>query len=214
MNSILIYKSLVAKMVLSERKKVKILRFSEAGLSNVDIAKRLKCNESSARRLLKKYHEAKEISRKKGSGRKRKTSEREDRLLQRLSIRNRFANSSQLRREFIEETGTGVSSRTIRRRLCKLGLKARRLARKPLLTRDMQRKRLGWAKQYENFTVDDWKAVIFSDESKYNLLGPDGRQVVRRRTGERYSAECITHSVKFSPTLWYGDASQPMVSDG
>ena len=34
--------------------------------------------------------------------------------------------------------------------------------------------RYKWAKEHQNWSVDDWKRVIFSDETKINLWGSDG----------------------------------------
>ncbi|XP_077287686.1 uncharacterized protein LOC143912277 [Arctopsyche grandis] len=42
----------------------------------------------------------------------------------------------------------------------------------------------------------DWRRVIFSDESKFNLFGSDGIHYVRRRSGERLSDKCIQPTVK------------------
>jgi hypothetical protein len=36
-------------------------------------------------------------------------------------------------------------------------------------------KRLQWAKSHQHWTVDDWKWVIFSDETKINRFGSDGK---------------------------------------
>ena len=47
----------------------------------------------------------------------------------------------------------------------------------------------------------DWNKVIWSDESKSNLFGSDGRIYVRRRVGEEYLAECVQQTVKFAGGL-------------
>ena len=39
--------------------------------------------------------------------------------------------------------------------------------------------------------------MIWSDESKFNLFGSDGRVYVRRRAGEDFLPECIQQTVKF-----------------
>ncbi len=40
------------------------------------------------------------------------------------------------------------------------------------------------------------KTVHFSDESKFNLFGSDGKHYVRRQTGERLNPNCVKKSVK------------------
>ena len=46
--------------------------------------------------------------------------------------------------------------------------------KKPLLTAKHMKRRLAWAKKYQNWTTDDWRRVVFSDETKVNVWGSDG----------------------------------------
>ncbi|KAG0753569.1 hypothetical protein G6F24_012917 [Rhizopus arrhizus] len=46
--------------------------------------------------------------------------------------------------------------------------------KKPLLTAKHMKRRLAWAKKYQNWTTDDWRRVVFSDETKVNIWGSDG----------------------------------------
>ena len=39
--------------------------------------------------------------------------------------------------------------------------------------------------------------MVWSDESKFNLFGSDGRVYIRRRVGEDYLQECVQSAVKF-----------------
>ena len=39
--------------------------------------------------------------------------------------------------------------------------------------------------------------VHFSEESKFNLFGSDGKRFVRRKNGEHLSSQCIKKTVKF-----------------
>ena len=43
----------------------------------------------------------------------------------------------------------------------------------------------------------EWFSIIWSDESKFNLFGNDGRVYVRRRIGEDLLPECVQQTVKF-----------------
>ncbi|RYY86452.1 hypothetical protein EON63_05780, partial [archaeon] len=58
-----------------------------------------------------------------------------------------------------------VSARTTRNMLHGEGLKAMHTIRKPLLTRAHKRKRLEFALAHRDWTVEQWKQVIFSDET-------------------------------------------------
>ena len=39
--------------------------------------------------------------------------------------------------------------------------------------------------------------VHFSDESKFNLFGSDGKRFIRHKNGERLSPQCVKKTVKF-----------------
>lgn len=68
----------------------------------------------------------------------------------------------------------------------------------------MKVQRLQWAKEHRNWSEKQWNKVIFSDESKFNMHGSDGKQYVRRRPGEAYHPDCITTTVKHpeSQMVW------------
>lgn len=75
------------------------------------------------------------------------------------------------------------------------GLKSREPARMPMLTQKMSPNRLLCCQQYANWTVDDWKRVLFSDEAKFNYL-PGGHIVSDH--GDQYSAGKTLSIIKHS----------------
>ena len=56
---------------------------------------------------------------------------------------------------------------------------------------------LEFAKEHHVWTQGQWNKVFFSDESKFNLIGNDGRNFTWRRQGERLSTKCVKKTVKF-----------------
>jgi hypothetical protein len=48
--------------------------------------------------------------------------------------------------------------------------------KKPLLSVKHRKTRLAFAQKYGKWTVEDWKRVIWSDETKINRFGSDGRE--------------------------------------
>lgn len=201
----MIYVDNMAKGVeLTPRKKSVIVALHNEGLSARDIAKRIGFHHSTIVRLLQKYSTTGNTNRTKGRGRKRATSKAADRMLVRLSTKDRKASSTDLKRAWRESSGVNVSTRTVRRRLLDNGLAARRPRHKPLLTKKMMTARLKWAKEHAKWTPAQWKKVIFSDESKFNVHGSDGKVYVRRRFGEEYRPECLVSTVKYpeSQMIW------------
>ena len=59
----------------------------------------------------------------------------------------------------------GVSAMTVWRVLRALGKRKTKSIRKSGLTEDIRKARLEWCLKYEYWTIEDWKRVIFSDET-------------------------------------------------
>ena len=70
----------------------------------------------------------------------------------------------------------GDSARTISRILKKTDFKASYKIPSLPLTEKRKKIRYEWAKKYESWTVEDWRQVVFSDETKINRFGSDGKQ--------------------------------------
>ena len=56
--------------------------------------------------------------------------------------------------------------------------------------------RLKWCKEHKEWN-DEWKKVVFSDESRFCLFHNDGRRKVWRKIGERHRRDCLKPTVKF-----------------
>ncbi|KAG0928478.1 hypothetical protein G6F32_012563 [Rhizopus arrhizus] len=68
--------------------------------------------------------------------------------------------------------------------------------KKPLLTTKHMKRRLAWAKKYQNWTTDDWRRVVFSDETKVNIWGSDGCKYYWSRPGDPLKPHHIDVTVK------------------
>ena len=69
----------------------------------------------------------------------------------------------------ITAAGDNCSYSTVKRALIDAGCKAVKPYRRPNLTAVHAKKRIDWAKQYQYWTVEDWKNVIFSDETQIEI---------------------------------------------
>jgi hypothetical protein len=72
--------------------------------------------------------------------------------------------------------GVMISASTVRRRLKERGLSAKTPATGPRLTGGHRRARLEFARQYVNRGDNEWKNVLFTDESRFSPRSPDGRE--------------------------------------
>ena len=92
---------------------------------------------------------------------------------------------------------TPVSAQTVCCALKKLGMRAVAKVKKPLLKPHHIKARMEFAEKHLDWTVEDWKRVIWSDETKINRLGSDGRQWAWKKQGERLSSRLVQPTVKF-----------------
>ena len=49
---------------------------------------------------------------------------------------------------------------------------------------------------HSSWSIDQWKNIIWSDESRYKLFYSDGRQKIWRQSYERYLPECLRKTVQ------------------
>jgi hypothetical protein len=98
-----------------------------------------------------------------------------------------------------ERINFSVSS--VKRALNRNGLNGRVRRKKPLLNKKHRQRRYSFALRYRKWKVDQWKYVVWSDESKFNVFGSDGRQYCWRRPGEQL------HDHHIQPTVKHGGGS-------
>ena len=162
-----------------------------------DIANIVKKSKSVIHGILKKFKETGSCEAKKPPGRPRKTTAREDRLIVKNSKKDRFATATAISKNTKTDFGISVSRHMVSRRLNEKCLFSRVPSTKPFISNKNQRSRKKFATEHVTWTEEQWDYVHFSDESKFNLFGSDGRRFVRRNVTERYYPKCIKSSVKF-----------------
>lgn len=82
-------------------------------------------------------------------------------------------------REIGAAAGVSASASTIKRRLAEGKLKSHVAAQKPRLSLSNRTARLNFAKEHVSWTTDDWKTVLFSDESTFTTRWDQKRRVWR-----------------------------------
>ena len=122
-------------------------------------------------------------------GRPKVTNVITDKEIENTILGNRFLTFSAIKQQI--PTLRQVSTRTIRRRLFQMNLKARVPAKKPLLTLYHMNKRLEWATNHLHYNDNDWGKVVYSDESTFNMKY-EYHRYVRRRPGERFNEDCVS----------------------
>ncbi|CAK9829579.1 Transposable element Tcb1 transposase, partial [Anthophora retusa] len=163
------------------------VKLSEEGRSSREISALLAISKTTVNNILNKFKTTGSVTNRSRSDRPRKTTARVDKQIRRKSV---------VDVELHDENLADVSRTKVSRRLRDVGLFGRVSVKKPLISTKNQRARLQFAKNYQHWTVQYWKKVLFSDESKFKLFGSDGKQYVRRPVGTRYNFKYQIPTVK------------------
>ena len=114
-----------------------------------------------------------------------------------LMCMGKAKNPSQAAKTLQNITNQTICTKTLHHQLKKLGMKSVVKKKRPLLTARHRRARLEFAERHLEWTVDNWKRVWWSDETKINRFGSDGRTYVWIEAGEELSDRMVEGTVKF-----------------
>ena len=116
-----------------------------------------------------------------GTGSARHTTPRADRRLLRMVRGNPTLPATLLRLMWGERSRRGniLSAGTIRNRLRQQGLRSRVMRKHPKLSPAHVARREQWAMQRIHWRMQQWRRVIFTDESRFNLSISDETIVCR-----------------------------------
>ncbi|KAI2657509.1 Transposable element Tcb2 transposase [Labeo rohita] len=147
-------------------------------------------------------------------GRKRCTTNRENRSLERLVKQNRFKNLGELHKEWTE-AGVKASRATTHRRVNEFGHSCRIPLVKPLLNHRQRRGVLPGLRRRRNGLLPSGPKYLFSDESKFCISFGNQGPRVWRKGGEAHRPSCLNSSVKFpqSVMIWGAMSSADLFKD-
>lgn len=173
-----------------------ILELHQAKRSYQQIANQMKCSKTMVFNAIQHsnaYQTTENVPRKR---RPRKTSERDDRMIVRMAKKNPRISSTEIKRKISAQIESPISARTIRRRLVEGGLHGRISRKKPLVTEKQRKKRIQFAKSHASWTANQWKYIVWSDETKINRIGQDGARHVRRPKSQAFRPKYVIPVVK------------------
>ena len=192
---------------MTPEERLRAIGMIQAGVTHRRVAVALNRDHRIIDRLWDRYIQTGSTMDRPRSGRPRVTSARDDQYIVNCALRQRSLNSRRLREQFRAGTNINVSDQTIRNRLHARNLRARRHVVRQPLTRRHRIARRQWALVHRRWTRAQWRRVMFSDESRFNLDHHDGRMLVWRRPRERYATACIAEHDRWgggSVMVWAG----------
>jgi transposase len=169
---------------LPTRGSIKTLK--SEGYSSRQIQEKLGIPYSTINYTLRRLELTKSHCNKARTGRPRKTTAIEDQKIIDFIEKSEEPNASILADRLAEMNIAKISARTVRRRLNENGLHGRSPLKKPLLTKKH---------------IDDWKGVLFSDETKINKRGSDGKVWTWKRTNEMLKPKHVKQTVKHDASI-------------
>lgn len=103
------------------------------------------------------------------------------------------------------ELGVNISASSIRRILKSMGFRKTKPTRKPGLTRKMRMERKQWCLEHQDWTLEDWKNVIWTDETSVVLGHRRGGYRIWRTSKEALVKSCIRERWKgYSEFMFWG----------
>lgn len=161
-----------------------------------EIAKMANLSKSTVQTICKNFENTGTVENKPRSGRPKKLSRRDESFILKEVNENPKVNATMLAKQLAERSDTIVHPRTIQRSLNNNGFRSRTPRKKPLISEKNRKLRLEFAQQHLDKGLDFWKRVLFTDESKYNIFGSDGRAKVWRKANTAMNPKNLLATVK------------------
>ncbi len=118
------------------------------------------------------------------------------RRMGRLVRDDRKATVSQITTRYNQGMQNTISERTTRRTLKQMGYSSRRPHRVPLLSAKNRKRRIQFTQAHQNWTIEDWKNVAWSDESRFLLRHSDDTVRIWRKEHESMDPSCLVSTVQ------------------
>jgi transposase len=177
--------------------RMRIVALREEGFTLKEITARTDACRRKIQRVCKRFRETGSIQDRPRSGRPPLLNDRQKRVVAQILRKKEATNAESIRKVAVAHHDIVVSRDTIARTLQTFGYAARIKLKKPKLSIEHKRERLAWARNHSSWTIEDWKEVIWSDETKFMLVMSEGKEYVWIKEGERLEGHAVIPTSKF-----------------
>ena len=174
----------------------KIVEQFKNNISQSKIARNLGISTSTVHNIIKRFRESGEITAGKRHARKPRLNDRDLRSLRRHCLKNRHECVKDITKWAQENFRKPLSVNTVRHYISKCKLKLYHAKQKPFMNNIQKRRRVLWARAHVKWTDAQWKSVLWSDESTFQIVfGNTGRRVLRTKE-EADHPDCYQRKVQ------------------
>ena len=181
---------------VGEEKRIQIIALREQGTTMSRISRITKVQEETVRLIVNKWEQHHTIQDLPKTGRPAKVDDRTKRRLARMAQSDEVKTAPELALVAASHDIVHISARTARRVMHEQGLNAMHTVKKPLLTREHKRKRLEFARAHRDWTVEQWKHVIFSDETPIPARSSDAHKMVWTKPTHALNPKLVVPTVQ------------------
>lgn len=197
--------SMAPGKTLSRDSVVQIVTLYGEGIKTAEIARRLKVSKRVVQKWIKRYKDNGEASIPTPlprSGRPRKISPRVSHKIKRSLEKDPSFTAKKIKQEYIGDL-QDVSVRCISDHLNKdLKYKSYRARVKPIISKKNKEDRLTFAEDKINWSLDQWREVLWSDEATFSVsCGSKVGRVRRREGSDPHDPKYCVKVAKFPDTL-------------
>ena len=177
---------------VNQNQKNSIRSLFEKGMSQRKIAQNLKIPKSTVADQSK----AMNLKGTNKGGRPKILTDRDENFCVKQMTVGKCASVVKLAKEIKNRFEIDVHPDTISRALKRKGLNSGVKKKKPALSKKNIKERLDFSKSHQDWTEEDWKMVIFSDETKINRFNSDGREWFWAKDVNSFTHQSVQQTVK------------------
>ena len=156
-----------------------------------EVEKQLNISKTCVFNAVKKHKETGKFVDEKRSGRPRKLGERDQRHVKRFDKGANRLSVSKITKDLNQSLPEPITSRTVFNYLKRLAYEHKIKLKKQWLSRKHGEQRVALCQRHAHFSQNDWRSVIFSDESTFYVLERKNQVKIWRTDEEPLYQDCI-----------------------